>query len=285
MNAKHNLRLWHAVCVTDPQVTKKVKLPGGFTATAVDANWLLEKATGIFGPVGMGHGWTIKGFALTGEIATVHIGYWYMLDGIKCEFDAIASNVVERQFKEGPGKPDDDAFKKALTDAVKSALTKLGFMSDIHQGYHDDPRYVAQVNDDLAAKEEAARNAAKKAPAAAEAKQEAPKQEAPKQEEPAKEQQPAAQELTREQRCNALYIRLKRADPELAASMSAHKGKPDELEELARALGRVVYKELAKIDANTALAIISSATKGADGKMTDPVGVLDKLTAALKAVK
>jgi hypothetical protein len=141
---KKNSRLWQAVRFTDPNRTKRAKLPGGFTATAVDANWVLERATELFGPAGQGFGWQIINAFETQNrgLATVHIRFWYMFDGQRGEYDAIASNETDKAFKSGDTIADSDAFKKALTDAVKNALTKIGFLADIHQGRHDDPEYV-----------------------------------------------------------------------------------------------------------------------------------------------
>jgi hypothetical protein len=272
-----NLRIWNQVRLTDPNRTKSVKLPGGFKATTVDANWLLERATELFGPAGMGFGWSIvSAFETSTNLCTVHLRFWYMLDGARCEFDAIASNASQRTFKDGTAQADDDAFKKALTDAIKSALTKIGFLADIHQGRHDDPSYVERAAAYVERQAEMAQGQA-----AQPAQQPAAVQDAPKAA-PATTAATTAAPLTREQQTNALFIRLKRRDAEAALKTAQEmRGRPDELEETARVLGRLLYQDISVKDAAMAKEIFSKAPKNEAGRVADPVALLDALQEAL----
>ena len=50
-----NTTIWDQVCKTDPRHTKKVNQRGGFTA--IDAHYQVQRATEVFGPVGIGWGY------------------------------------------------------------------------------------------------------------------------------------------------------------------------------------------------------------------------------------
>jgi hypothetical protein len=261
-------RLWKAVRFTDPAKTKRVKMPGGFTATTVDANWVLERATELFGPAGIGFGWQICNAFETQNrgLATVHIRFWYLFDGQRGEYDAIASNETDKAFRSGESIADSDAFKKALTDAIKNALTKIGFLADIHQGRHDDDEYVRHAK--AYAENQTVRERAEKVTAS-------------KPEEKQASAAPAA--LTDEQQANALFIRLKRMDKDAAASIADQAGGDvlEEIDALARELGRRAYATLAKTDPFAAKAIMADTPKGEDGKASDPLAVLKQLDDAI----
>ncbi|MDD1149777.1 hypothetical protein M5G25_15895 [Pseudomonas sp. TNT2022 ID357] len=54
-----NLALWEEVEKTDPKFTKEYTGPGGFTGTAVNAQYLAKRATEKFGPCGTGWGYDV----------------------------------------------------------------------------------------------------------------------------------------------------------------------------------------------------------------------------------
>ena len=45
---------------------------------------------------------------------------------------------------------DDEAFKKAETDALGNAMKKIGMSSDVHMGMHDDNKYVNDAREKFA---------------------------------------------------------------------------------------------------------------------------------------
>jgi hypothetical protein len=47
-------------------------------------------------------------------------------------------------------RTDDEAFKKAFTDAVGNAMKHLGMSADVHMGLFDDSKYVNEVRQELA---------------------------------------------------------------------------------------------------------------------------------------
>ena len=47
-------------------------------------------------------------------------------------------------------RTDDEAFKKAFTDAIGNAMKHLGMSADVHMGLFDDSKYVESVREELA---------------------------------------------------------------------------------------------------------------------------------------
>jgi len=137
----NNLDLWNKVCKTDPKDTKQVSQRGGFTA--IDANSQFRKATEVFGPIGVGWGAKIVdvNFTQNGMVA-IQIDFWQGNPDNKFPaFGCCKLGTADR--------PDEDAFKKALTDAETKALSQLGFNHDVFQGKFDDNKYVQQMHEEF----------------------------------------------------------------------------------------------------------------------------------------
>ncbi|MDX2005275.1 MAG: hypothetical protein SFU83_08360 [Meiothermus sp.] len=189
-----NTRIWEQVETTPPSMTKNFTRGGGFSGTAINATSNYERATKLFGPVGIGWGFDIiedryveaqdlflktdKGLLLDSSgrpiaIAkhTVHvisIEFWYYdpTTNRRGSVPAFGQTTYIEQRKSGDIFTDEEAPKKSLTDAISKALSMLGFSADIHKGLYDDNKYVAGLKE--AEKAEKAEKAAKKAaPAAA----------------------------------------------------------------------------------------------------------------------
>ena len=130
-----HMDLWDRVTKTDPADTKEVNVRGGFTA--IDAYAQIRNATKEFGPVGQGWGWDVVDihFPPNNTIA-VHISMW--VGDIKDRFSVFGQKNL------GANKPDEDAFKKALTDAVTKGLSYLGFNTDVFLGKFEDSKYVEE---------------------------------------------------------------------------------------------------------------------------------------------
>lgn len=141
--SKDNLRLWDAVCQTDPRHTRKVNQRGGFTA--IDSYYQIKRATDLFGPLGHGWGYTAD-MRFEGNLVFVVLSLWYMWQGKKSEpFTVVASNQLMSIDKNGKQYVDEDAGKKAVTDAITKGLSYLGFSADIFTGKFDDNRYVQEL--------------------------------------------------------------------------------------------------------------------------------------------
>ncbi len=140
-----NLELWSSVDTTDPAHTKKVDVRGGFTA--IDAYHQIRNATARFGPVGKGWGWDITEAFDTGSTIVITIELWHReaLENTNLSDKYSFASVGQAASHTGQGdnkKPDADAAKKALTDAITKGLSYLGFNADVFLGKFDDSKYV-----------------------------------------------------------------------------------------------------------------------------------------------
>ena len=133
---ENNMKIWDKVCVTDPEITKRVTQRGGFTA--IDAQAQLKRATEVFGPYG-----TDWGLAA--------LDYYMIYDG---EGNMVEVTLTARFFYPGGEfpmsssmryRPGDDCHKKLLTDLRSKCLSTLGFNSDVFEGKFDDNRYVQNL--------------------------------------------------------------------------------------------------------------------------------------------
>jgi hypothetical protein len=162
-----NLKLWNAVCITDPAYTKKADTRGGFTS--INATWQAWQATELWGPYGKE--WGMKNIHYDFIGPEDHPAGIYILAEFFCPVTKFEIGT------DMPYKPNDDCFKKLLTDATTKALSKLGFSADVFFGMYDDNRYVqaaAQTYSD----HRAAQNGATPPPAESPTQPDAPPPEA-----------------------------------------------------------------------------------------------------------
>ena len=137
--------IWSQVEKTDPRFTKRTSKGGSHEFTAIDPYYQIKRATDLFGPVGWGWGWNLVDAKRETSVAYVIIELWYTTEG---EPGAQRPNHSFIVFGETAlyGKPsqDEDALKKALTDAITKGLSYLGFSADVYLGKFDDNKYVEQ---------------------------------------------------------------------------------------------------------------------------------------------
>lgn len=168
-----HLNIWKRVQRTDPRFTKPLE-GMGFIGTSINGTYMIMRATEIFGPIGSGWNYEvieeklIDGKPLTEpvldernkQVATrflrngdgslfceknhsVKIKFWYITpNGTRAEFESYGATPYLYQTQYGL-KTDSEVIKKSLTDAIKKALSMLGFSSDVFMGMHDNPEYVA----------------------------------------------------------------------------------------------------------------------------------------------
>jgi hypothetical protein len=147
-----NLVIWNALCRTDPKHTKPFKRSGGFTGTAIKPIWIVHMLTEQFGPVGVGWGMGRPQFELVhaseGEVAVYcTVECWH---GKPTNvFYGVGGDKAVGKNKYGLNV-DDEAFKKAFTDAVNNAFKFVGVGADVHMGQFDDNKYVAAVAKEFA---------------------------------------------------------------------------------------------------------------------------------------
>lgn len=156
-----NMRIWEQVQTTDTRYTKNAEV-GGQKITSLNGTAMVMKATEMFGPVGIGWGWRVleerfddghevfagegeKRICLGREIGhTVKIQLWFMQDGQRGEVEQYGCTRYQYKTKYGM-TTDGEAPKKSLTDAIKKALSMLGFSADVFLGMFDDVNYVQQL--------------------------------------------------------------------------------------------------------------------------------------------
>jgi Mor family transcriptional regulator len=136
-----NLDLWESVCSTDPKYVKKVKQRGGYSS--ISPQYQIMKATETFGPYGLGWGFDSididTGLIETTGLAIVKAVFFYVANGSRATFpinNAWPAKQGERY--------DPDFMKKAETNTMSKALSKLGFSADVFMGEFDDAGYVEE---------------------------------------------------------------------------------------------------------------------------------------------
>lgn len=156
--SEDNTKLWSKFSKTDP-VHVKPPTKGTSGLSSIDAYYVFQQATKAFGPCGIGWGYeeTSEEYQSgepiindAGEIVgsvinhIMRIKLWYKIDGEKGEIPAIGSTKYLQSTKYGM-KSDEEAAKKSLTDAIKKALSMLGFCSDVYMGKFEDSNYVGDL--------------------------------------------------------------------------------------------------------------------------------------------
>lgn len=138
---ENNKEIWNRVCKTNPDHTKHVNQRGGFTS--VDAHYQIESATAEFGPVGIGWGYTVEYGVIEAKVAMLATADVILWHGSRENCFGPWRGMAE--IVDSKGRVDDDAAKKATTDAITKALSHLGFNADVFLGKFDDNKYVAQL--------------------------------------------------------------------------------------------------------------------------------------------
>ena len=145
--------IWDALGKTDPAHTKQFSRAGGFKGTAIKPMWSIKRLTEQFGPVGIGWGTGEPRFELVhgqeGEVLVYcTVSVWHT--SRENIFWGVGGDKAIARNKNGLFH-DDEAFKKAFTDATMNGFKSLGIGADIHMGQFDDNKYVASVEREFAA--------------------------------------------------------------------------------------------------------------------------------------
>jgi hypothetical protein len=110
----------------------------------------VRRATEQFGPIGQG--WKYRCDYST--ITSGNICFQF------ADLTIIWSDKADRWHEYGPvrgcnmlidpkGRVDEDAPKKAMTDALTKALSHLGFSADVFMGMFDNQKYVDKLNKEI----------------------------------------------------------------------------------------------------------------------------------------
>lgn len=149
-----NLTLWDRVKYTDPDRTRHINQRGGFTS--IDSYYTIKRATEVFGPLGEGWGFDAR-YSFRADVVICRCSIWYKTQAGRSEsFTVCTMNQLVTTDKAGKRHVDEDAAKKALTDAITKGLSYLGFSADVFEGLFDDNRYVAALREAKAQQEQKA---------------------------------------------------------------------------------------------------------------------------------
>jgi hypothetical protein len=142
-----NMIHWNALKATDPKYTKKVEFGRKFTS--INSQWQLQRMTEQFGPIGQGWGYSVdhavERISDDYVLAVADVSIWWRAEDRVAQYGPVRgmSPIVEK------GKSglhfDDDAGKKAMTDALTKGLSHLGLSADVFLGLFDDNKYVQNV--------------------------------------------------------------------------------------------------------------------------------------------
>jgi hypothetical protein len=138
--------LWDRLGKTDPAHTSPFQRAGGFKGTAIKPMASFRRMTEEFGACGVGWGINAPAFdtITAGDELLVFciVSIWH--GSVDRVVFGVGGDKVMGKFKSG-SYTDDEAFKKAYTDAITNALKLIGVGADVHMGMFDDSKYVNQL--------------------------------------------------------------------------------------------------------------------------------------------
>lgn len=158
--AEQNKVLWEQAFKTDPGHVKAIT-GKTYQGNSPKPYWIIQRATEIFGPCGIGWGFTVSNerFEQWGETDVAHaclVTVWYKWDGERGEVCQMGQTKAAYKTNTGKFLVDEDAAKKSVTDGMVKALSMLGFAGDIFSGRWDDSKYQDELRQDAADKKKAA---------------------------------------------------------------------------------------------------------------------------------
>jgi hypothetical protein len=149
--------IWDSLGKTDPANTKSFKRAGGFSGTAVKPMWVLRRLTEEFGACGFGWGVNEPSFQVVpGDnremLVYCTVSGWHGSKGNVVwgvGGDKIVTHIKANEQYNRPERweNDDEAFKKAFTDAIMNAFKFIGVAADVHMGRFDDNKYVQEAKE------------------------------------------------------------------------------------------------------------------------------------------
>ena len=148
----NNTAIWDKVKKTDPNFTKDSSF--GRKTTSISPMYQIQEATKVFGPYGKGWGFESCDLDLshleTLNLVLVKAVFFYIQDGERSSFVINNSWPIKIIKKKGCDPvPDDDFAKKAETNTMSKALSRLGFSADIFMGQFEDHEYKAMLKNEI----------------------------------------------------------------------------------------------------------------------------------------
>jgi len=135
------MRIWDSLCKTNPDYTRSVPSSYGKKITSIDPMYQIQCMTETFGPVGLGWKYNVK-YTYQDSLVFAEVSIHYCVHDNWFEYGPVCS--VQNLFKKN-GNLDDEAPKKAMTDAMTKAFSHLGMSADVFLGKFDDSKYVQEV--------------------------------------------------------------------------------------------------------------------------------------------
>lgn len=159
MSQNQNTVLWDSICKTDPAHTSEIK-GKDYKGTSPKPHWLVRRATEVFGPCGLGWGFSVidERVERFGDVDSIHIArveFWYKQGDQICKVQHMGQTKMSYMTsgyggKQSTFKVDEDAPKKSVTDALVKCMSMVGFAGDIFLGRWDDCKYVQEVRQEFA---------------------------------------------------------------------------------------------------------------------------------------
>jgi hypothetical protein len=134
----NNLDLWNALSYTNPAHTKQFN-KFGKTLSTIDAMHQIKNMTEHFGPIGKGWGYTAD-YTYTDKLVFAEVTLQWKENQIGTWHNFGAVSSVCALYR--GDKLDDEAPKKAMTDALTKAFSHMGLNADIFLGKFDNNKYV-----------------------------------------------------------------------------------------------------------------------------------------------
>ena len=145
---KKNMEIWNALNKTNPDFTKKFNKFGGKELTTIDPHYQIQMMTNLFGPVGKGWKYNVE-YKYQDGLVFAEVCVEYYQDHKWYSYGPVCS--VQNLSKKNGGL-DDEAPKKAMTDAMTKAFSHLGMSADVFLGMFDDSKYVESLKKEFAQK-------------------------------------------------------------------------------------------------------------------------------------
>jgi len=138
--------IWDDLKRVPPEQLKGFKRGGGFSGTAIKPMWTIHRMTEVFGACGVGWGMDKPEFqvvtASNETLVYCTVGVWFNVkDKVSAVVYGVGGDKVVAMRSSG-AFTDDEAFKKAYTDALTNALKHIGAGADVHMGLWDGNKYI-----------------------------------------------------------------------------------------------------------------------------------------------
>lgn len=145
-----NMALWDAVEKSDPSHVKEYNT-GTFKGNAIRPIYSIKKATEKWGAMGTTWGAKELEHFIEDGVWFSKIEVWFP-NGMVEQWGATKFKYGTKPDAQGQVRTiiDDEAAKKAYTDALTKCLSWLGFSADVHMGRFDDSKYVDELKKEFA---------------------------------------------------------------------------------------------------------------------------------------